>query len=319
MGIHNNLFPIYLEVRFKKEPLEDAIRIFKCNRYNVSMTQRDGTLYIVSTPIGNLADITYRAVQILKTVDFIAAEDTRHSRLLLEHYNVTTHMTSLHGDNEKDKTIKLLRELQKGRSIALISDAGTPLISDPGEHLIQTVRAAGVSVVPVPGACALIAALSVSGLPTKHFSFLGFLPHKEKARREVFESLVDQTQTVIFYESRHHILDFMQLAIAVFGGERQAVIARELTKQFETVHADSLEMLYAWMLADANQQKGEYVILIQGQTHKQTPHRFSEKQIVTVLSQQLPTKQAAKLAADIMGGSQRDYYQQVLTIKEQMK
>lgn len=281
------------------------------------MSQPLATLYIVSTPIGNLADITYRAITTLQQVDIIAAEDTRHSRLLLEYYKITTPMTSLHGDNEKNKTVKLLHELKAGKSIALISDAGTPLISDPGEYLIQQVRAAGYGVVPVPGACALITALSASGLATKRFRFEGFLPHKIKARRAILETLQNDQATLIFYESRHDILDFLQLAADVFGGERQAVLARELTKQFETIHADSLEMLYTWVCADSNQQKGEYVVLITGAEPQQAMAGFTEQQILAVLTEHLPTKQAAKLTAEITGGSQRDYYQQVLAIKEQ--
>ena len=281
------------------------------------MSQPLATLYIVSTPIGNLADITYRAVSTLQAVDIIAAEDTRHSRLLLECYKITTPMTSLHGDNEKNKTVKLLHELKAGKSIALISDAGTPLISDPGEYLILQVRAAGYAVVPVPGACALITALSAAGLSTKRFRFEGFLPHKTKARRTILEALQHDTTTLVFYESRHDILDFLQLAADVFGGERHAVLARELTKQFETIHADSLEMLYTWVSADSNQQKGEYVVLIAGAEPQQVAHGFAEQRILTILSEHLPTKQAAKLTAQITGGSQRDYYQQALTIKEQ--
>jgi 16S rRNA (cytidine1402-2'-O)-methyltransferase len=277
------------------------------------MNNTTATLYIVSTPIGNLADITFRAVEALQSADLIAAEDTRHSRILLEHFKITTHMTSLHGDNEKAKTTKLLRLLKEGKSIALISDAGTPLISDPGEYLVTQIRQAGFSVTPIPGACALIAALSVSGLSTRRFRFEGFLPHKTKARREIMEASKYDSATLIFYESRHDILDFFKLAISVFGGARQAVMARELTKQFETIHADSLEMIYNWILADKNQQKGEYVILIAGTEEQQDN---SGQRILEVLCKHLPTKQAAKLTAEITGGSQRDYYQQALTFKE---
>lgn len=257
--------------------------------------------------------MTYRAVDTLQSVDLIAAEDTRHSRVLLEHYKITTEVTSLHGDNEKIKTQKLLKQLENGKSIALISDAGTPLISDPGEFLVATVRQAGYPVIPIPGASALITALSVSGLATRRFRFEGFLPHKTKARRDVFEALKYDTATLIFYESRHDILDFFALAIEVFGADRRAVVARELTKQFETVHADTLEMLYDWIRADENQQKGEYVILIAGSTEKQA---HSGQAILAVLCKHLPTKQAAKLTAEITGGSQRDFYQQALKNKE---
>lgn len=274
------------------------------------------TLYIVSTPIGNLADMTLRAIDVLKEVELIAAEDTRHSRLLLEHYRIDTPMTSLHGDNEKNKSNKILHALKAGKSVALISDAGTPLISDPGEFLVAAVREAGFNVVPIPGVCALITALSVSGLSTKRFHFEGFLPHKEKARRDILEGLLHDSATLIFYESRHDILAFLKLAIAVFGEERQAVIARELTKQFETIHAASLAAINDWILADPNQQKGEYVVLIAGEETPQSLHEANEQKILKVLCQHLPTKQAAKLTAEITGGSQRDYYQQALTLKE---
>ncbi|PHQ80869.1 MAG: 16S rRNA (cytidine(1402)-2'-O)-methyltransferase [Coxiella sp. (in: Bacteria)] len=274
------------------------------------------TLYIVATPIGNLDDMTIRAVDTLKAVDLIAAEDTRHSRILLNHYHISTAMTSLHGDNEAAKTQKILDRLAEGQSIALISDAGTPLISDPGEHVSQRVREQGFAVVPIPGPCALIAALSVAGLSTKKFRFEGFLPHKGKMRREGLEVLCAETATLIFYESRHRILDFLKLASTVFGANRRAAMARELTKQFETVHVDTLQALNAWVINDKNQQKGEYVVLIEGAAEQPKTEGFATDRILSVLSKHLPTKQAAKLTAEITGESQRGLYQRVLDIKE---
>ena len=272
------------------------------------------TLYVRATPIGNLRDITLRAIDVLKSVDLIAAEDTRHSRLLLDHYGITTHMTSLHGDNEEAKTAALLKELQAGKSLALISDAGTPLISDPGDYLIKQLRLEGIAVIPIPGPCALITALSVSGLSTKRFRFEGFLPHKGSARRDTLDALKYDMATLIFYEARHRIIDFLALAADVFGADRRAVIARELTKHYETVYADTLAALHEWITSDSDQQKGEYVVLIEGAPFAPQSAINSDK-VLRVLTQYLPTKQAAKAAADITGESQRDLYQQLLTLK----
>lgn len=271
-------------------------------------------LYVVATPIGNLRDITLRAIDVLKSVDLIAAEDTRHSRLLLDHYGILTKMTSLHGDNEEAKTASLLKELKAGKSIALISDAGTPLISDPGEYLVKCLRAEGIQIIPIPGPSALITALSVSGLSTKRFCFEGFLPHKGRMRRETFESLKYDMATLIFYESRHRIIDFLALAAEVFGANRNGVIARELTKHYEIIHADTLGLLHEWVVSDSDQQKGEYVILIEGAPFAPQSSINSDK-VLQVLRQYLPTKQAAKAASEITGESQRDLYQALLQFK----
>lgn len=272
------------------------------------------SLYIVATPIGNLRDLTLRAIDVLKSVDLVAAEDTRHSRLLLGHYGILTPITSLHGDNEEVKAMSLLKELKAGKSIALISDAGTPLISDPGEHLIKCVRSDNISVIPIPGPCALITALSVSGLSTKRFRFEGFLPHKGKGRRDALETLKYDMATLIFYESRHRIIDFLALAVEIFGSNRIAVIARELTKHYETIHTDTLSALHEWVSGDSDQQKGEYVVLIEGAPFASQSNINSDK-VLSVLSQYLSTKQAAKAAADITGESQRDLYQALLRLK----
>lgn len=196
-----------------------------------------GTLYIVPTPIGNLGDITERAVQVLSQVDLIAAEDTRHTGRLLSHLNISTRTFALHDHNEQQKAQVLAEKLSQGQSIALVSDAGTPLISDPGYHLVNQCRAAGLRVVPLPGACAVIAALSASGLPSDRFSFEGFLPPKSKGRRDKFLELAKVERTCIFYESPHRIMDSLDDMLAILGEERQVVLARELTKTFETIQA----------------------------------------------------------------------------------
>ena len=215
-----------------------------------------GILYIVATPIGNLADLSSRAVEVLGSVDRIAAEDTRHSGRLMQYCSIQTPMVALHEHNERKLAPRLVEDMLKGRSIALISDAGTPLISDPGFNLVRLAREAGVQVVPVPGPSALICALSVSGLPTDRFVFEGFLPAKRSARRSRLEQLCGETRSLVFFESSHRIVDCLQDCEAVFGAQRQAVVARELTKQFETIHGDTLEKLAQWVNDDPNQQKG---------------------------------------------------------------
>ncbi len=215
-----------------------------------------GTLYVVATPIGNLGDMTARAIAVLQQVDLIAAEDTRHSGPLLQHFGITTACIACHDHNERQIAAGLVERIQSGESVALISDAGTPLISDPGYLLVRTAREAGVPVVPVPGASAMIAALSVSGLPSDRFSFEGFLPAKSSARRQRLQALADEGGTLIFYESTHRIEESLADMAEVFGPERYAVIAREITKRFETVHGDTLQNLIAWIAADANQTKG---------------------------------------------------------------
>lgn len=274
------------------------------------------TLYIVSTPIGHLEDMTYRAVMVLASVDCIAAEDTRHSRILLDRYQISTPMISLHGDNEVAKSSQLLAKLTEGQSIALISDAGTPLISDPGTHLVKVVAEAGFSVVPIPGACAFVAALSVSGLPTQRILFEGFLPHKGKSRRTRLEVLAEETATLAFYESCHRIGSFVELAGDVFGLAREIVLARELTKRHETLFRGTIASACAWLQADDKQRKGEFVVLVRGADMAREQSDITAHRVASVLSKALPTKQAAKLIADITDQPQRDIYQQILKDKE---
>ena len=276
-----------------------------------------GVLYVVATPIGNLADMSQRAIDVLKAVDRIAAEDTRRSGRLLQHYAIQTPMFALHEHNERELAPRLLQQLQQGRALALISDAGTPLISDPGYKLVHMARAAGVRVVPVPGPSALIAALSVSGLPTDHFVFEGFLPSKQVARKVRLDTLRAEPRTLVFYEASHRILDCLKDMQVAFGVERDAVLARELTKQFETIRADTLQNLLRWVSDDPNQQKGEFVILVDGQPAVEAHAVDAEaEQVLQVLLEELPIKTAAKMAARITGLNKRALYERALQLKD---
>lgn len=276
-----------------------------------------GVLYVVATPIGNLADMSQRAIDVLNAVDRIAAEDTRRSARLLQHYAIRTPMFALHEHNERELSPRLLEQLEQGQTLALISDAGTPLISDPGYRLVNLARAAGVQVVPVPGPSALIAALSVSGLPTDHFVFEGFLPSKQLARKARLEALRAEPRTLVFYEASHRVLDCLKDMQVAFGVERYAVLARELTKQFETVRGDSLQNLLRWVNDDPNQQKGEFVILVEGRQAAEGHAIDAEaERILTLLLEELPIKTAAKLAARITGLNKRALYDRALRMKE---
>ncbi|MDG2089600.1 MAG: 16S rRNA (cytidine(1402)-2'-O)-methyltransferase [Gammaproteobacteria bacterium] len=266
-------------------------------------------LYIVATPIGNLSDISERAVQILKEVDLIAVEDTRHSGKLLQHIGVSTPMLALHEHNEDKKVQQLIEKLSLGKSIALISDAGTPLISDPGYQLVKAALSADIKVSPVPGPSALVTALSASGLPSDSFIFEGFLPNKSTSRLKKLESLVDESRTLIFYEAPHRIVACLQDMQEVFGAERKAVIARELTKTFETIKNESLENLITWIEADTNQQRGEFVLLIQGKEKEASTVDKEAEFILETLMQELPLKQASQLAAKITGIKKNTLYQ----------
>lgn len=275
-----------------------------------------GTLYIVATPIGNLKDISLRAVEVLQTVDCIAAEDTRHSRHLLQHLGIKTPLLSLHAHNEEERAGSLLERLQRGESIALISDAGTPLISDPGSILVKKIKNAGVAIVPIPGACALIAALSVSGLPTDRFIFEGFLPTKAKLRKERLEALVSEPRTLIFYEAPHRILGFLEEIKQIFGPDRQMVLARELTKVFETVRAGLIGEIVDWVRQDNNQQRGEIVVLIAGAKETSTASAcLSSDNILKILLESLPVKQAVEMAAKMTNEKKNHLYERALQIK----
>jgi 16S rRNA (cytidine1402-2'-O)-methyltransferase len=258
------------------------------------------TLYIVPTPIGNLGDITQRALDVLSSVDVIAAEDTRHSGKLLAHFNIQTKTFALHDHNEQQKAQVLVEKLLAGQSIALVSDAGTPLISDPGYHLVTQCRQAGVKVVPLPGACAVITALSASGLPSDRFSFEGFLPAKSKGRKDKFMEIAKAERTCIFYESPHRITESLQDMLDVLGPEREVVLARELTKTFETIQDMPLGELIEWIEADDNRKRGEMVLLIHGYRDS-AEDVLPEEALRTlgILTKELPLKKAAAMTAEI--------------------
>lgn len=275
------------------------------------MSTKVGSLYVVATPIGNLGDMTPRAVEVLKRVGHIAAEDTRHSGALLRHFGIATPMIALHDHNERQRAALLIERLQGGEDIALISDAGTPLISDPGYHLVRQTRAAGVTIVPVPGASALIAALSVSGLPTDRFCFEGFLPAKGGPRRARLEGLRSETRTLAFYEAPHRIEETLEDAVAIFGAEREALLARELTKTWETLLALPLGALLARVKSDADQQRGEIVLLIAGAELADEAQQEAQR-VARLLAEELPVKQAAALAAKITGGRKNALYDYLL-------
>ncbi len=272
-----------------------------------------GTLYIVPTPIGNLADISERAIAVLREVQAIAAEDTRHSGQLLQHLGVRNELFALHEHNERQRTEAVMQRLRSGDSIALISDAGTPLISDPGYVLVQQCRAAGLKVVALPGPCAITTALSGAGLPTDRFTFEGFLPAKGQQRRKVLQALISEPRTMVFYESPHRIVDSLADLCTVFGGERQLVLARELTKQFETYLSGSLAEVQQQVLADSNQQRGEMVLMLAGAVPSNDDDDPSAAMAtLNLLRQELPLKKAAALAAEIHGVRKNTLYQLAL-------
>ena len=277
-------------------------------------------LYIVSTPIGNLADMTFRAVDVLRSVDLIAAEDTRHSRRLLSHFEIQTQSISLHDHNESDRIEKIMRLLKENKSIALISDAGTPLISDPGFKLVRAVREAGFQVIPIPGACALISGLVVSGMPTDKFIFEGFLPVKTTALEKYLKNLETESRTMIFYESSHRILNTLTMMQYVLGDHRIAVIARELTKTFETIRQDNLYNLRNWIQQDLNQQKGEFVIILKGlqtNNHDINQDALKIKNYLEILLRELPLKQAVLLTCELTNVSRKIVYAAALNLKNQ--
>ncbi|MDA0110209.1 16S rRNA (cytidine(1402)-2'-O)-methyltransferase [Vibrio sp. La 4.2.2] len=258
------------------------------------------TLFIVPTPIGNLGDITQRALDVLNSVNIIAAEDTRHTGKLLSHFNIQTRTFALHDHNEQQKAQVLVDKLLAGESIALVSDAGTPLISDPGYHLVSQCRQAGVKVVPLPGACAVITALSASGLPSDRFSFEGFLPAKSKGRKDKFMEIAKAERTCIFYESPHRITESLADMLEVLGPEREVVLARELTKTYETIQGLPLGELVEWIEEDENRKRGEMVLLIHGYREPVTDTLPDEAtRTLTILVKELPLKKAAAATAEI--------------------
>jgi len=274
-----------------------------------------GTLFIVATPIGNLADISQRALDILADVDVIACEDTRHTKKLLSAFTISNKTLSLHDHNERQKQDYIASLLQEGKDIALVSDAGTPLISDPGFHLVRHCRQLGLNVSPVPGACAAIAALSSAGLPTDRFSFEGFLPSKSGARQKTLADVAHETRTMVFYDAPRRAIDTVADIVTVLGGDRYVVMARELTKTFETIHSDSAENLLNWLQQDPNQLKGEMVLIIEG--HKVVPNEITAQVLETLklLVNEMPPKKACAIAAQIYGVKKNTLYDIALSLK----
>lgn len=272
-----------------------------------------GTLYIVPTPIGNLGDLSPRAQQVLADVAAIAAEDTRHSRKLLQQFAINNEVFALHEHNERERAQAVIERLQSGDSLALISDAGTPLISDPGYVLVQQCRAQGIKVVALPGPCAITTALSGAGLPTDRFSFEGFLPAKSAQRRNVLSELLDEPRTMVFYESPHRILASLADFVEVFGTERMLVLARELTKQFETYLTGTIAEVLAQVTSDSNQQRGEFVLMLAGAPANDQPvETQTALRTVLLLREHMPLKKAAACAAEIHGLRKNQLYQLAL-------
>ncbi|MBS6022083.1 MAG: 16S rRNA (cytidine(1402)-2'-O)-methyltransferase [Haemophilus haemolyticus] len=275
------------------------------------MTDLTGILYIVATPIGNLQDITQRALDTFAKVDLIAAEDTRHSGLLLSHYGIKKPFFALHDHNEQEKAHILVEKLKQGSHIALISDAGTPLISDPGFHLVRQCREAGIRVVPLPGACAAITALCASGIASDRFCFEGFLPAKSKARKDKLENIAEEDRTLIFYESTHRILDTLEDMQSVLGDDRYIVLAREITKTWETITGNTIKNLREWLLEDPNRTKGEMVLVVEGKPKSDNNDEISPQAVkaLELIVEELPLKKAAAIVAELYGYKKNALYQ----------
>ena len=272
---------------------------------------------MVATPIGNLGDITLRALETLKTVDSIAAEDTRHTSGLLSHFGISKKLIAVHEHNELQSAKKLLEQLKAGKNIALVTDAGTPGVSDPGAMVVKIVREAGVKVVPIPGASAVITALSASGIVQNGFYFHGFLPASGAARRKILENLKAQAVTLVFYEAPHRIVECVEDLAKVLGEERKITFCRELTKTYETIYTCSVGLSNAWLQADVNQQRGEFVLLVEAAAVKDASE-ISEAtlHVLKLLLAELPLKQAVKLAAEISNEKKNMLYELALNIKK---
>lgn len=279
-----------------------------------------GCLYIVATPIGNLGDITLRAIEVLKKVDVILTEDTRHSLHLLKHYSIEKKCVALHEHNELKQVADLINELKKGLHMALISDAGTPLINDPGYPLVREALTCGIQVVPIPGPSALIAALSASGLPTDHFCFQGFLPSKDSARQAELEALAMERRTMVFYEAPHRVLSTLKDMARIFGNDREVCLARELTKSFETIRQGSLQAILELIKKDLNQQRGEIVLVLRGfqanQDNDASELPIEAKRILKILMAELPPTKAASIASKITGKPKKVLYDFALKSEE---
>jgi 16S rRNA (cytidine1402-2'-O)-methyltransferase len=282
--------------------------------------QAAGTLYVVATPIGNLSDLSPRAAATLKDCDLIAAEDTRHTGILLKHFQISTPQLSLHEHNEGARTVEIIALLREGKSVALVSDAGTPAISDPGFELVRAVAATGMNVVAIPGPCAAIAALSIGALPTDRFCFEGFLPARGAARKLRLKSLETEPRTLVIYESPHRVRETLEDCVTAFGETRAATVVREATKLHETTYRGSLRELLDKSVADADFSRGELVLIIGGAAQAESGDLEAKSRldkVLIALLAELPLKQAARLAAQITGARDNETYKRALILKEQ--
>lgn len=279
------------------------------------MASQLGTLYVVATPIGNLDDISKRAIDTLKQVERILAEDTRRSQQLLTNFSIRGSLTSLHDHNERQRVEQVKRWLENGDNLALISDAGTPLISDPGYVLVNQLRQDGFNVIPIPGPCAIITALSVAGLPTDRFCFEGFLPAKPSGRRKALQAMSEESRTWVFYESSHRVLDCLNDMLQLLGAERELVLARELTKRFETVLSGTCEEVLEALSSDVNQCRGEFVIMVKGVPEVATAPPVSPELLLQELLPHVSTKTASQIAAKLTGLAKKELYQMALGLK----
>ncbi|MDG4554432.1 MAG: 16S rRNA (cytidine(1402)-2'-O)-methyltransferase [Candidatus Competibacter sp.] len=278
------------------------------------MTIESGALYVIATPIGNLEDISARALRILREVRGIAAEDTRHTGRLLAHFGIETPLFSLHEHNERARLEQVVARLREGQALALVSDAGTPLISDPGFPLVRELRRRGLKVIPVPGPSSIVAALSVAGLPTDRFAFEGFLPSRSAARRERLRMLAREERTLVFLEASHRIAETLADLAAVFGGERPAAVARELTKRFEEIHTASLRELEIWLDADSDRRKGEFVVIVGGASVASEADTPENRRLLAALLTELPASRAATVAARLTGLRKKALYDLALAL-----
>lgn len=275
------------------------------------------TLYVVATPIGNVTDITLRALHLLSIADVVACEDTRNSAKLMARFGLSAPMIAAHQHNEREVADKLVARLRKGERVALVSDAGTPAVSDPGARIVDAVLAAGLRVLPLPGASAAVTALSASGLVNDRFRFVGFLPPKSKQREDLLRGLLNETATMVFYEAPHRINDCVEALVAVFEPSRQVVFARELTKLFEEIHRCPLSEALAWVRADAHRERGEFVVLLEGAADGGDERQAEAERILNILLAECSVKQAAGLAAQITGLKKNALYERALEIKGQ--
>lgn len=298
--------------------MNDLAEVHQVSEAEIYQMKPENALYIVATPIGNLADMTPRAIEVLQSVDVIAAEDTRHSAKLMQHCNVQRPLIAYHDHTSIEQSERIIARVMSGESLALISDAGTPLISDPGYRLVSLARQKGVKVIPIPGACALITALCAAGLPSDKFIFEGFTPAKSSARRKAFETLASEVRTIVFYESPHRVEAAIEDMIACFGEDRQVVMARELTKTFETFLSGTLSEVYRQVCSDPNQQKGEIIVLLEGYKKVEAPEDELSPEVehtMRVLMQELPLKQAAAIAAKLTDEKKNKLYKWGLSIQ----